>query len=86
MKQNNLLNRKTYKKIKKMDKQEMENFVGNVYTQGYQDGWKEGSEASQEIDYQIELVQFLQQLNVKGIGPKTKDKIIKAYRERVKKE
>lgn len=76
----NLLNRKTYKAVKKMDRQEMERFVTSIYSQGF----KDGADAGQQVDTQIELVQFLEGLEIKGIGPKTKEKILNAYKERGK--
>lgn len=79
-----LLNRKIYRKAKKMDRQEMEEFVRGYYLQGYKRGFQEGSSAGQQADTQIELIQFLQNIDVKGIGEKTKEKIVKAYRERIK--
>lgn len=33
-----LINRKIYKKVKKMDRQEMEAFLADIYHRGYQDG------------------------------------------------
>jgi len=74
----NLINRKTYKAVKKMDRQEMEGFLVNVYSEGF----KDGADAGQQVDTQIELVQFLEGLEIKGIGPKTKEKILNAYKER----
>ncbi len=33
-----LISRKQYKEIKKMDRQELETFLARIYHQGYQDG------------------------------------------------
>lgn len=75
-----LLNRKTYKEIKKYDRREMEEFLGDIYSSGFKDGANSGSKA----DTKIEVVQFLEGLEIKGIGEKTKEKIIKEYKERMK--
>ena len=61
-----------------MDRREMENFLKDIYSSGFKDGADSGSQA----DTKIEVVQFLEGLEVKGIGEKTKEKIVQAYRER----
>lgn len=66
----NLLNRKTYKAIKKYDRQEMERFVATVYSEGFQDG----AESAEGADFKIKLVQLLR--DTKGVGPKTTEKIL----------
>lgn len=71
----NLLNRKTYKNIKRMDRQEMEAFLARIYHQGYQDGVKDGNKA----DFKMQLVKVLE--NTKGVGPKTFDRIMKTVKE-----
>lgn len=76
----NLLNRKTYKAIKKYDRQQMEDFFKTIYEEGFKDGFKEGAKAAPAIDLKIELVRLLE--NVKGIGPKTKGKILSTLKER----
>lgn len=48
----------------------------------YSSGFKDGANAGQRADTKIEIVQFLEGLEVKGIGEKTKDKILQAYMER----
>lgn len=75
-----LINRKTYKKVKKMDRQEMENFLANIYHQGYQDSVKDGDNA----DFKIKLVKVLE--NTKGIGPKTIQNVLNALKEMEGKE
>ncbi len=70
-----LINRKTYKKVKKMDRQEMEFFLANIYHKGFEDGVK----ASDNADFKIKLVQVLE--NTKGIGPKTMNKILNTVKE-----
>lgn len=43
-----LINRKTYKRVKKMDRQEMEAFLAEVYNQGFQDGVEAGDNADEK--------------------------------------
>lgn len=75
-----LLNRKLYKEIKKMDRQEMEEKFQETYCLGFQQGFREGTKTGQQVDFKIELVQLLE--GIKGIGEKTKEKILQAYKER----
>ena len=70
-----LINRKTYKAIKKMDRQEMEAFLAEVYNQGFEDGVDAGNKA----DFKIQLVEVLN--NTKGIGPKLFDRILETAKE-----
>lgn len=70
-----LINRKTYKAIKKMDRQEMEAFLAEVYNQGFQDGVEAGDNA----DFKIKLVEVLN--NTKGIGPKLFERIMATVKE-----
>lgn len=71
----NLINRKTYKAVKKMDRQEMERFLATIYSEGFQDGIKAGNKA----DFKIQLVEVLN--NTKGIGPKLFDRILETAKE-----
>lgn len=75
-----LLNRKLYKDIKKYDRQEMETFLLNIYAEGFKDGCEKGANSVQQVDFKMELVQLLE--GIKGIGEKTKEKILQAYKER----
>lgn len=70
-----LINRKTYKKVKKMDRQEMEEFLTNVYHQGFQDG----AASANNAHFKIKLVQVLE--NTKGIGPKITNRILETVKE-----
>ena len=70
-----LINRKQYKAVKNMDRQEMEIFIARIYYQGYQDGVEDGNKA----DFKIQLVKVLE--NTKGVGPKTFDRIMKTVKE-----
>lgn len=73
--QKDLINRKIYKKVKKMDRQEMEGFLVDIYHRGYQDGVNAGNKA----DFKIQLVEVLN--NTKGIGPKLFDRILETAKE-----
>lgn len=75
-----------YKNIKRHNRQEMEIFLRNLYNQGYELGFKEGAEVGEVTDIKIELVKFLDKMEVKGIGEKTKEKIIQAYIEMGRKD
>ena len=77
-----LLDRKTYKTIKKYNRAEMEVFTRNLYEQGFKEGFQEGIKSNNAIDFKIELVQLLDSIEGKGIGPKTKATILKALKER----
>mgnify|MGYP001184927156 CR=1 FL=1 len=70
-----LLTRKQYKEIKKMDRQEMEAFLARIYHQGFQDG----AEAGDNADFKIKLVEVLK--NTKGIGPKLFERIMGTVKE-----
>ncbi len=71
----NLINRKTYKAVKKMDRQEMERFLATIYSEGF----KDGAESAEGADFKIQLVEVLN--NTKGIGPKLFDRILKTAKE-----
>lgn len=70
-----MINRKTYKAVKKMDRQEMEAFLADIYHQGFQDGVEAGDNA----DFKIKLVEVLKK--TKGIGPKLFDRIMATVKE-----
>lgn len=70
-----LFTRKDYKRLKKMDRVEMENFIKSIYRTGYADGAAAEAEASREID----IAQAL--LNTKGVG----EVLYKRIMEEVKK-
>jgi hypothetical protein len=71
----NLINRKQYKAVKKMDRQEMEVFLADIYKTGFEDGVDAGNKA----DFKIQLVEVLN--NTKGIGPKLFDRILETAKE-----
>ena len=71
----NLLNRKIYKEIKKYDREQMENFLRTVYTEGFRDG----VDAGDRTDFRIKLSQVLN--NTKGIGPTLYSRIMENAKE-----
>lgn len=76
----NLLNRKKYRELKKMDRNQMEIFFRTVYEQGYVDALKDGN---QDIDSGRDfIIHVLQQ--TKGVGEKTIAKILDAFDEEVR--
>lgn len=70
-----LINRKQYRAIKKYDRQQMEEFLENIYLLGFQDG----AEASRQADFKIKLVQVLDK--TKGVGEKTIEKVLATLKE-----
>ena len=75
MQDKNLINRKTYKEIKKMDRQDMELFLAKVYKNGFKDGTAAGDMA----DFKIRLSQTLNK--TKGIGIVLYDRIMQTAKE-----
>lgn len=75
MKQSNLLNRKTYKEVKKMDRQRMEMFIAGIYSEGFNDG----SDAGDNVDFRIRLSEVLHA--TKGVGPVMYDRIMARAKE-----
>lgn len=71
----NIINRKTYKRIKKMDRQEMEKFL----IETYRNGFKDGTESSNNADFRIRLSEILQE--TKGVGDKLYDRIMTKAKE-----
>lgn len=76
----NQFNRETYKKIKKMDRQQMERFVMNIFEEGYQAGAKAESEAAVGKEIDIEKIK-IRIKEIKGIGEKKTEEIMKAIKE-----
>lgn len=58
------LNREQYKKVKRMDHKQMENFIENVYSEGYEDGKKAAGSRVKPSDIANVLV------DIKGVGTK----------------
>ena len=67
--------KRLYKEIKKMDRQQIENFLAKVYVQGYEDG----TEDAEVTDFKIKLMQVLER--TKGVGAKTTEKILQTVKE-----
>lgn len=63
-----ILDRETYKKIKSMNRAEMNNALGNLYQLGYDDALKEGA-----VDLDTE------KLNIKGIGESRLNEIMSVF-------
>lgn len=66
-----MINRKEYDRIKKMDHSQMSGFVAGVYKKGYTAGKKDAEGLSES-----EVMQAI--LQVKGIGEKKANDIVKA--------
>lgn len=73
-KRGEVLNRKLYKDIKKMDRIQMETYVFSLYEQGYNDG--RASVPGIDLSKVREII-----LSVKGIGDKRADEIIRILEE-----
>lgn len=71
----NLLNKETYKAVKRMNREEMKERFEEIYKLGFRDGAESGNSA----DFKIKLVQVLNK--TKGIGPKTIDKVLQTLKE-----
>lgn len=75
MSKQNLVNRKTYKNVKKMDRQQMEMFIVGVYS----DGFNDGVDAGGNVDFRIRLSEILN--STKGVGPTLYDRIMARAKE-----
>ena len=62
--------RSIYKRIKKYDKEQMEEFVQSVYLKGFNDANRNTDKTKIEAKEKLE--------SVKGLGDKTIDKVLKA--------
>lgn len=62
--------RSIYKRIKKYDKEQMEEFVQSVYLKGFNDANRSTDKGKIEVKEKLE--------SVKGLGDKTIDKVLKA--------
>ena len=65
--------RAIYKRIKKYDKEDMEDFVQSVYLKGFNDAHRKTDKSKIEVKEKLE--------SVKGLGDKTIDKVLKALFE-----
>lgn len=75
MEQQTLVNRRTYKNVKKMDRQQMEKFIAGVYSEGF----NEGADAGGNVDFRIKLSEVLQ--STKGVGPTLYNRIMTRAKE-----
>lgn len=66
------INREQYKAVKRMDHKQMEDFVTNVYTKGYNDGKRSSRNRIKASDIATVLV------DIKGIGTKKAAEIMTA--------
>ena len=62
--------RSIYKRIKKYDKEQMEEFVQSVYLKGFNDANRSTDKSKIEVKEKLE--------SVKGLGNKTIDKVLNA--------
>lgn len=69
------LPKQEYRKIKKLTREEMDEYFIGVY----QKGFRAGAESGNNADFKIKLVQVLNK--TKGIGPKTIDKVLQTLKE-----
>lgn len=70
-----VINRKQYQSIKKMDHNQMNLCLQNIYKNAYMDGFKDGTESVPGIDI-AEIKKTL--LSVKGLGAKRVADILEA--------
>lgn len=73
--QDKLINRSTYKRVKKMDRKEMESFLAKLYREGFQ----AGVEAGDNADFKIKLSKVLNK--TKGIGTVMYNRIMESVKE-----
>lgn len=73
----NTLTRKQYKSVKKMDHNDMDSFIANIYESGYNDG----RESVPGIDFE-EAKRVI--LEIRGIGEKKAEAIIEKLRNTLK--
>lgn len=70
-----VLNKETYKAVKRMNREEMKEHFDEIYKLGFRAGVESGNNAN----FKIKLVQVLNK--TKGIGPKTIDKVLQTLKE-----
>ena len=70
-----VINRKEYQNIRKMDHNQMNVYLQNIYKNAYMDGFKAGTESVPGIDI-AEITEVL--LGIKGIGEKRVEAILEA--------
>lgn len=72
-----ILNRKLYKNIKKYDREQMESYLVNLYMEGYEDGKNDVPGVDISVIKEIAM-------NVKGVGEKRAEEIVRKIEERMK--
>lgn len=72
-----ILNRKLYKNIKKYDREQMESYLVNLYMEGYE--YDRNDVPGVDISVIKEIV-----MNVKGVGEKRAEEIVRKIEERMK--
>ena len=77
-----LITREKFKKIKKMDRREVETFVFNLYQEAFMDGYEKGKTTAPSIDLD-ELQERL--LGMKGIGKVKAEAILGIIKESMEK-
>lgn len=70
-----LIDRETYKKIKRMNRKELQTFLANVYKTGF----REGTEVGEDTNFRIRLSKVLN--NTKGVGTVLYDRIMEKAKE-----
>ena len=73
-----LVTREKFKKIKKMDRREIETFVFNLYQEAFMDGYEKGETSALSIDLD-KLHEKL--LEIKGIGKVKAEAILSIIKE-----
>ena len=66
------LNREQYKRVKRMDHKQMEDFICNMYNEGYTDGKEAAEPRIRPSDIASVLIE------IKGVGTKKADEIMAA--------
>ena len=74
-----ILNRKQYKDVKRLDREQMESYLINLYMEGYEDGRK--SVPGVDVTAIRGIIS-----SIKGIGEKRTDEIIKRIEEAFKED
>lgn len=78
-KRQSLINRATYKRIKKMDRQEMDAFLFHLVEDYYKEGMKAGNEISASVDIRVIISEILNK--TKGVGPVMYDRIMEVAKK-----
>lgn len=71
-----VVNRKEYERIKRYDHTQMNNYIRNIYKDGFDSGIEEAKNRNEKKDLNIELIK-VELSNIKGIGPAKMAQVIK---------